>query len=280
LGAHAPALRAEDFHLIHELWLDVTRAVGPHVHHHDVVRAALTHMQEELNTTGPTRDAALDVVRRIARPAEELAEVVRQRDFGRLRDMVRNRPANDLAAVLTDLAPEDQVVAFRVLPRKLAAETFEYLSLDAQQSLLKAMAQEDVAAILNEMAPDDRTTFLEELPASATQQLLALLTPMERAVAATLLGYPEGSIGRLMTPDYIAVRETWTVQEVLNYVRTHGQDSETLNMIYVVDDHGVLIDDIRIREFLLTSPSAHVSDLMDRRFAALNAADDQNTAVA
>ncbi|PYR29649.1 MAG: magnesium transporter [Acidobacteria bacterium] len=141
------------------------------------------------------------------------------------------------------------------------------------------MAQEDVAAILNDMAPDDRTTFLEELPATATQQLLALLTPEERAVAVTLLGYPEKSIGRLMTPDYIAVREQWTVQEVLEYVRTHGQDSETLNVIYVVDDHGVLIDDIRIREFLLTSPASHVADLMDRRFAALNASDDQDNAV-
>ena len=279
LGAHAPAFTTDDLQLIHELWLDVTKTVGPHVHHHDVVRAALTHMQDELNDTGPARDAALDLVRRIARPADELRAAVRQRDFGRLRDMVRNRPPSDLAAVLTDLAPEDQVVAFRVLPRKVAAATFEYLSHEAQQTLLKAMAQEDIAAILNEMAPDDRTMFLEELPASATQQLLTLLTPVERAVAVTLLGYPEDSIGRLMTPDYIAVREQWTVQQVLDYIRAHGQDSETLNVIYVVDDHGALIDDIRIRELLLTSPSQRIADLMDRRFAALNAADDQNVAV-
>jgi magnesium transporter len=193
--------------------------------------------------------------------------------------MVRNRPSSDLAKVLTDLAPEDQVVAFRVLPRKVAAATFEYLSHDAQQTLLKAMAQEDVAAILNEMAPDDRTMFLEELPASATQQLLALLTPSERAVASTLLGYPDGSIGRLMTPDYIAVREQWTIQQVLDYIRRHGQDSETMNVIYVVDDDGVLIDDLRIRELLLAPPEERVADLMDRRFVALNAADGQDTAV-
>ena len=89
------------------------------------------------------------------------------------------------------------------------------------------------------MAPDDRTMFLEELPASATRQLLSLLTPEERALAVTLLGYPERSIGRLMTPNYIAVRENWTVQDVLDYIRTHGQNSETLNVIYVVDDRGV-----------------------------------------
>src|SRR5262249_46058953 len=279
LGVHAPSLNADDLHLIHELWLDVVKAVGPHVHHRDVVRAALIHMKDELNDTGPGRDAALDLVGRIARPGEELAAVVRQRDFGRLRDMVRNRPATELAEALTDCASEDQVVAFRVLPRKVAAATFEYLSHDAQRALLKAMAKEDVAAILNDMAPDDRTTFLEELPASATQQLLTLLTPDERAVAVTLLGYPEGSIGRLMTPDYIAIRETWAVRDVLDYVRQHGQDSETLNVLYVVDDHGVLIDDIRIREFLLTSPERRVAELMDRRFVALNAANDQSAAV-
>src|SRR5262249_49951996 len=134
-------------------------------------------------------------------------------------DMVRNRPPSDLAAAFADLTVEDQVVTFRVLPRKLAAATFEYLSHESQQTLLKAMAQEDVAGLLNNMAPDDRTMFLEELPATATQQLLALLTPEERTVAVTLLGYPENSIGRLMTPDYIAVREHWTVQQVLDYVR-------------------------------------------------------------
>ena len=279
LGAHAPSLSLDDLHLIHAIWLDAVKTVGPHVHHRDIVRAALTNMQEQLKNDGPARDAALDLVGRTAHPADELAALVHERDFARLRDVVRNRPPSDLAAVLTELSVEDQVVTFRVLPRKLAAATFEYLSHDAQQTLLTAMAQEDVAAILNDMAPDDRTTFLEELPATATQQLLALLTPEERAVAVTLLGYPEKSIGRLMTPDYIAVREQWTVQEVLEYVRTHGQDSETLNVIYVVDDHGVLIDDIRIREFLLTSPASHVADLMDRRFAALNASDEQDNAV-
>jgi magnesium transporter len=141
------------------------------------------------------------------------------------------------------------------------------------------MASEDAAALLNDMAPDDRTKFLEELPASATRHLLALLTPKERAVAVTLLGYREGSIGRLMTPNYTSVREDWTIQYVLDYIRTHGQNSETLNVIYVVDDRGVLIDDIRIRDFLLTEPTRSVRDLMDRRFVALKATDDQETAV-
>src|SRR5262245_14810919 len=278
LGAHPPSLSPNDLDLIHRVWLDAVKAVGPHVHHHDVVRAALTQMEQQLS--GPQREEALDVIRNVARPADELAAAVRARDYSRLRDLVRNRHASDLAAALTELGIEDQVIVFRILPRKDAAAVFAYLSHEQQEALLKAMAREDVAALLNSMAPDDRTMFLEELPASATRQLLALLTPAERSVALTLLGYPEDSIGRLMTPHYVSVHEDWTVREVLDHIRTHGQDSETLNVVYVIDEQGLLIDDIRIREFLLTSLDNHVSDLMDRRFVALKATDDQKTAVA
>src|SRR5213076_1115353 len=116
--------------------------------------------------------------------------------------------------------------------------------------------------LLNHMSPDDRTWFLSELPANVTKQLLALLTPEERAEAVTLLGYAPGTVGRLMTPHYIAVREDWSVRQVLDYVREHGQDSETLNVVYVVDAAGILIDDIRIREFLVVSTTRRVSELM------------------
>ena len=277
LGAHAPALRPEDFEQIHRVWLDVVRAVGPRVHHRDVVRAALTHMEQELN--GPNRDGVLQILRDTARPADEIAALIRERDYGRLRDALRNRPPSDLAAVLTDLSTDEQVLVFRILPRKNAADAFAYLSLEQQNALLKAMASEEAAALLNAMAPDDRTTFLEELPADATRQLLALLTPEERAVAVRLLGYPDGSIGRLMTPHYVAVRERWTVAEVLDYVRRHGQDSETLNVIYVIDENGALIDDIRISRILTAGPDVTVRSLMDRRFVALKATDDQEAAV-
>src|SRR2546425_11080400 len=177
------------------------------------------------------------------------------------------------------LRPDEQVIAFRLLPRKLAASVFEYLPPGAQGALVKTMGQEDVAALLNNMAPDDRTLLFGELPANVTKHLLSLLTPEERAEAVTLLGYAPGTIGRLMTPHYIAVREEWSVQQVMDFVREHGQDSETLNVIYVVDDRDILIDDIRIREFLLTSPANLVSSLMDRRFVGLKATDDQETAV-
>jgi len=277
LGAHPPSLAPVDLDLIHRLWLDAVKAVGPHVHHHDVVRAALRQMEHQLS--GPERDHAIAAIREVAQPAEELAAMLRGRDYARLRDVLRNRHAGDVAELLTSLSQEDQVIVFRVLPRKDAADVFEYLSQEAKEGLLKTMAQGEVAELLNNMAPDDRTLFLEELPAEVTRELLALLTPAERSVAVSLLGYPEKSVGRLMTPQYVAVREQWTIQQVLDYVRIHGHDSETLNVIYVVDETGLLIDDVRIREFLLAPLDRRVADLMDRRFVALKATDDQETAV-
>ncbi|CAN5162055.1 MAG: magnesium transporter [Pyrinomonadaceae bacterium] len=209
----------------------------------------------------------------------DLEAVIRARDFVALRGLLKKLPPTELAGLLEELAVEEQVIAFRILPRGVAADVFEYLPLEAQEQLLKAMAHGEIAAILNEMDPDDRTMLLEELPAAVTKQMLALLTPGERAVAVSLLGYPEGSIGRLMTPDYVRVREHWTVQQVLDHVRKHGQNSETLSMIYVVDERGVLVDDVRIREFLLAQPERPVSDLMDHRFVALQATDDEEMAV-
>src|SRR5437870_7783057 len=209
----------------------------------------------------------------------EIKSLIEARDFGALRELFREWPRADVAEVILDMPEDDQVIIFRVLPAGLAADVFEYLDVDAQQQLLRAMAHEQVVGILNEMSPDDRTALLEEMPSAAARQLIRLLTPEERRVATALLGYPEDSVGRLMTPDFIAVNEDWTVQQVLDFVREHGQDSETLNVIFVVDDRGKLIDDIRMREFLLKPLSSSVRDLMQKTFVALNVTDSQQNAL-
>jgi magnesium transporter len=201
------------------------------------------------------------------------------RNFGALREVFRDWPPADVADVILDLPEDEQVIIFRVLPHALAADVFEYIGIEEQQKLLKAMAHEQVVAILNEMSPDDRTALLEELPSAAARQLIRLLTPEERHVAQALLGYPEGSVGRLMTPDFIAVKDDWTVQHVLDYVRQYGRDSETLNFVYVVDARGKLIDDVRMREFLLRPLTTNVSDIRDQNFVALNVNDSQQDAL-
>src|SRR2546421_10355568 len=181
--------------------------------------------------------------------APEIKSLTDARNLGGVEDLFKEWPPADVAEVILDLPEDEQVIIFRVLPATLAADVFEYIGIEEQQNLLRAMAHEQVVGILNEMSPDDRTALLEELPSEAARQLIKLLTPEERQIAQSLLGYPEGSVGRLMTPDFIAVREDWSVQHVLDYVREYGRDSETLNFAYVVDERGHLIDDVRLREF-------------------------------
>jgi magnesium transporter len=209
----------------------------------------------------------------------EIRDLIAQRNFGALRELFREMPPADVADIILDLEQDEQVIIFRLLPTTLAADVFEYLDSEPQQQLLKAMAHEQVVAILNEMSPDDRTALLEEMPSAAARQLIKVLTPEERRVAQALLGYPEASVGRLMTPDFIAIADDWTVKDVLDHIREFGRDSETLNVIYVVDERGKLIDDLRMREFLLRPLEAKVKDIRDQAFVALKVTDTQEEAL-
>lgn len=209
----------------------------------------------------------------------EIEELIESRDFAALRELLAELEPAEIADIFADLPVERVAVTFRILPREKATQVFEYLPVELQESLLKALGQEQVAAVLNDMAPDDRTALLEELPGEAAQRLIALLSPEERRLAVTLLGYPEESIGRRMTPDYVAIREHWSVQQVFDLLRQVGRDKETLNNLYVIDEKGKLIDDVRLRQVVLADPKAAVADLMDQNYTFLRAHDDQEEAV-
>lgn len=209
----------------------------------------------------------------------EVEEMIHGRRFTELREVLSELTPVDVADILRVMEPEDRAVAFRVLNKAQAADIFEYLPPDEQEELVHRLGQAEVAAILNEMAPDDRTALLQELPGAVTQRLIASLSPDERAIAQRLLGYPEESIGRRMTPDYVAVRKEWTVAQSFAHIRKVGKDSETLNVLYVTDERGKLLDDIRLRDFVLAPENGTIADLMDERYVALQVTDDQELAV-
>jgi magnesium transporter len=210
----------------------------------------------------------------------ELTIALENKNFSALKEIFSRIDHHDVAAVIEEMPEEDRILPFRVLPYDLAADVFEYVSPETQEGLIKSLGKDRASRILNEMSADDRTELLEELPSSVTRQVLQMLSAEERKHAVALLGYPEESIGRLMTPDYIALRETWTVQESLDLIRKEGKDSETLNVVYVVDGKGKLLDDLRIRFLLLADPTAYISDIADGYFISLHALDDQESAVA
>ncbi len=209
----------------------------------------------------------------------EIKSLIEMRQFGTLKEILEDWTPTDIADLFYYLDDKERVILFRLLHTEIAADTFEYLDIDTQMELLKTMGNEEVANILNEMDPDDRTALFEELPAAAAKRLIQLLSPEERKVALSLLGYPENSVGRLMTPDYVAVKPGWTIKEALDYIREYGKNKETLNVVYVVDDKGELVDDIKIREFLLAPLDSKVAELMDENFVAINVFDDQEKTV-
>ncbi|NLR79938.1 magnesium transporter [Chitinophaga eiseniae] len=187
--------------------------------------------------------------------------------------------------LITDIAelihedPDEADVIINNLSITRAAAAFRILDFPLQEDVIRTLSAAKIAELMNELPADDRTAFLEELPSEAVKELIKLLDPEERRITLSLLGYKENSVGRIMTPDYIAVREEWTVKRVLDYIREYGKDSETIDVIYVIDEKGHLLDDFRIREFLLVSTDTVVHTLMDDRFVSLHANDDQEEAI-
>jgi magnesium transporter len=208
-------------------------------------------------------------------------ELIEAREWLLIRKDVLDLEPVLIAEIIEELSDEDDTVLFRLLPREIAKETFQNLTYEKQEQIIQSLAQNvnKLTNLLNDLDPDDRTAFFEELPGQVAQRLLQLLSLEERRVATKLLGYPEDSIGRLMTPEFVAVKPYFTIRQTLEHIRTYGKSSETLNVIYVVNDNWKLIDDIRISEILLAPEEAKVEDVMDDRFIALNALDDQEIAV-
>lgn len=210
--------------------------------------------------------------------APDIEQLIAARDFATIREVVLDFAPVELADLVSDLREESRVVVFRLLSKNLAAETFSYCDFDTQQELLHDMAREEVGALLNDMSPDDRTQLFEDLPGNVVSELINSLNAEERSVALALLNWPEDSVGRLMTPDYVVVKKDWTVQQALDHVRQYGKDSETLNYLYVTE-HGTLLDDLHIREILLADPQSTIAEIMNHTMESLLATDDQETAV-
>ncbi len=213
----------------------------------------------------------------------DIRELLANGEVGALSEVLNGWPPADVAGIVESLAEVDaedeDVRLFGALEPQLAARTFEYLDLPTQERLLASLADDLGARILDLMAPDDRTALLEDLPQAQAERLIDLMSPEEREVARRLLRYHEESIGRLMTPDYLAVQRDWTVRRVFDHIRTHGKSSETLNVVYVVDGAGRLVDDLIIGKLLLAPFHARVGDLVGKKFVALRTTDDKMTAV-
>ena len=210
---------------------------------------------------------------------KEIKRLLAQKKWADARELFAELPAPDIADSLPDLDKADRILLFRLLPRLSAAEVFSYLEAGKKDDLLRDLTEEEVRRILAGLSPDDRTNFFEELPGEATQRLLNLLSPEDRRETLQLLGFPKESVGRLMTPDYVAVRPDWTIGQALEHIRVRGKNSETINVIYVVDSSWKLLDALDLRRFVLAPVEQSVADIMDSVFVSVSALEDREKAV-
>ncbi len=209
----------------------------------------------------------------------QIRKLIEEHKWRDLAAFVRDWPDPEVADLLMDLEKNERVLFYRSLSRKRAADVFAHLEPDHQDAFVKELSDEDNRHLLANLSPDDRTALLEELPAEVTQRMMKFLSAEDLKEARRLLGYPEESIGRLMTPDYIAVRANMTVQEAIDHIRRTGRDSETFNLLYVTDERGKLLDALRLRRLIMADPAARVETLMDYKYVSLTAFEDREYAV-
>jgi magnesium transporter len=208
---------------------------------------------------------------------QQFEEVIASEDKLVIQEFLNDQNISDVANLVYENPDyETQIISHLSIHR--AAGVFKILDPGEQKRIIKNLPPFRSAELLNELPPDDRVAFLEVLPNSAVRELIKALGPEERKVTLELLGYPENSVGRLMNPNYVYVYEYNTVTEVLETIRRYGTNSETIDVIYVINLKGELLDDIRIRDFILASPEVKVHELMDDRFISLHANDDQELA--
>lgn len=209
---------------------------------------------------------------------EQTTSLLAEENQEQLKEFLDELNISDVEALIDEL-PDYGPTFIETLSVNRAVNVFRILDFPTQERILKRLSGNKISEIINNMPPDDRTAFFSELKGEVVKQLIILLSPADRKEALALLGYPEDSVGRLMTPDYITVKQHWDMNRVLEHVRKYGKASETIDVLYVIDREGELLDDIKIRDILLAPPETKVKDLIDSRLIALNANDHQEDAI-
>ncbi len=204
-----------------------------------------------------------------------ISELLKTRQYTRLRQKMEDMNAADIAAIITGLAEEDLLTIFRILPKSMAADVFSYLEVDSQQFIITSLSEKDAAGIINNLMADDATDLLEEMPANVVKKLLANASPDTRRDINNLLRYPEDSAGSIMTVEYVDLKESMTVEEATARIRKVGMDSETINICYVLDAKRTLVGTVALRYLLISPDDAVISDIMHENVIYINTLMDQ-----
>ncbi len=191
------------------------------------------------------------------------------------KDLLVPVQAVDIAEAIEGLPESMQVIAFRLLSKSEAIDVYEYLDSSVQQSLIEEFKRQEVIDIVDNMSPDDRAKLFDELPAKVVRRLLAQLSPGERKATALLLGYEEDTAGRIMTPEYISLKETVTINEALEAIRSLANASEIIYYLYVTDASRHLTGIVSLRDLVLSPAEMTLGEIMTRDVVSVHTDTDQ-----
>jgi magnesium transporter len=206
---------------------------------------------------------------------EELRELIHAQNWQQLRDRLTDLHPSDVADLVIALPAHEEAFVFRLLPKEEAGAVFSYLPPNHQETLIESLTNDQLRSVLQSMRPDDRTRLLEEMPAAVTRQLMSSLSPEDLKNARWLLGYPEETAGRYMTPNYVSIAPEMTAGEALEHIRRVGRGKETLHVVYIVDQRGILVEDVRLGSLVLADPNERVTDIDDPPLVNVLATDDR-----
>ena len=181
----------------------------------------------------------------------------------------------DIADAIEGLPEAMQVIAFRLLSKAEAIEVYEYLDSSVQQALIEEFKRQDVLDIVDKMSHDDRARLFDELHAKVVRRLVEQLSPKERQATALLLGYEADTAGRIMTPEYISLKETLTVSETLERIRSLAKVTETIYYLYVTDAARSLKGIVSLRDLVTSQPHQTLSEIMARDVVCVHTDTDQ-----
>ncbi|MEN3203345.1 MAG: magnesium transporter [Atribacterota bacterium] len=206
---------------------------------------------------------------------ERIIGLLEEGRYNEVKQEVNELHPVDIAELMGLLDSQKQVILFRLLKKDLAIAVFEQLDFEHQENLLRHFTDEKVAEILNQMSPDDRMELFDELPAKVVKKLLNLLEPEQRDIAASMLGYPENSAGRIMNPRVVDLKEYYTVEQALKRFRRLNPPEELSYTAYVTDGERHLIGRVSLRDLVLADPEDKIGDIMDREVISVSTDDDQ-----
>ncbi len=209
----------------------------------------------------------------------ELIALIRLERAEEMAEKLEEMAVQDIADAMGELEAEERIAVLRTLPAERRTDTFSYLTPGLQREVIDSLEQTEARRMLREMVPDDRTAFLESLEPEDLENFLKLLSPDDLKQSLKLLGYPEESIGRLMTPRFVAVRPSWTVARALDHIRHEAHRGETINFVFVTDERGHLLDAVKLKDFILARQDAKVETLMDEEYYSVQASADREEAV-